>query len=82
MIKTLIFYSSNEKRAFVFLISIKVTDEDERYIKENILMRKLEITVERANLEALNDETRAFVFLIRIEITVEDEGYLKKKEFM
>ena len=93
-------YSSNEKRAFVFLISIKFTDEDERYIKENILMREtikstpalnnlsfqlsrqLEITVERANLEALYDETRAFVFLIRIEITVEDEGYLKKKEFM
>ena len=46
------------------------------------LSRQLEITVERANLEALNDETRAFVFLILIEITVEDEGYLKKKEFM
>ena len=46
------------------------------------LSRQLEITVEKANLDARYNETKAFVFLTRIEITVEDEGYLKKKEFM
>ena len=38
VMKSLTFYSSIKKRAFVFLISIKVTVKGERYIKENNLM--------------------------------------------
>ena len=38
VMKTLTFYSSIKKRAFVFLISIKVTVKGECYIKENKLM--------------------------------------------
>ena len=37
VMKSLTFYSSIKKRAFVFLISIKVTVKGERYIKENNL---------------------------------------------
>ena len=38
VMKSLTFYSSIKKRAFVFLISIKVTVKGECYIKENKLM--------------------------------------------
>ena len=38
VMKSLTFYSSIKKRAFVCLISIKVTVKGERYIKENKLM--------------------------------------------
>ena len=79
VMKSLTFYSSIKKRAFVFLISIKVTVKGERYIKDNKLMwerissllisnfHTREITSLRLDMMYYSlIKKRAFVFLINI----------------
>ena len=79
VMKSLTFYSSIKKRAFVFLVSIKVTVKGERYIKVNKLMwetissllisnfQTREITSLRLDMMYYSSiKKRASVFLINI----------------
>ena len=82
VMKTLTSYSSNEQRAFVFLISIQRESidvgDDQLYFSSKLfilqLSRQLEVTLERTNLlqKRIYTDEKAFVFLTSIEITVED----------